>query len=116
LFIFIYLFIDLSIYSFVRLNYLFIYLFINYPRMDWFQLYCSCPPSVPPSLPSFLQIFRDNGHRKDRQKARLLWLIEEWGLETFRQAVLTEMQTNAKYGVGAGKSLPVDGEQHHTGM
>nr|AET85053.1 nitrite reductase [Nannochloropsis sp. W2J3B] len=64
---------------------------------------------------SILRIFRDHGHRKDRQKARLLWLIEEWGLETFRNAVLEEMQTNAKYGVGEENSLPVDGEQRHAG-
>ena len=72
-------------------------------------------PLSPPPFPH-LQIFRDNGNRKDRQKARLLWLIEEWGLETFRQAVLEEMQTNAAYGVGAGQPLPVDAEQHHAGM
>ena len=62
-----------------------------------------------------LQIFRDHGNRKDRQKARLLWLIEEWGLEAFRQAVLDEMQTNAAHGVGAGQPLPVDKHQHHAG-
>jgi hypothetical protein len=28
---------------------------------------------------------------------------------------MEEMQTNAKYGVGAETSLPVDGEQHHAG-
>lgn len=62
-----------------------------------------------------LQIFRDHGNRKDRQNARLLWLIEEWGLDAFRQAVLDEMQTNAAYGVGAGQPLPMEKHQHHAG-
>ena len=64
---------------------------------------------------SLRQIFRDHGNRKDRQKARLLWLIEEWGLDRFRDAVLEEMCTNGKFGVGAGGDLPVDTHQHHAG-
>jgi len=31
-----------------------------------------------------LEVFRDNGSRKVRQKSRLMWLIDEWGLEKFR--------------------------------
>ena len=30
-----------------------------------------------------LEVFRDEGERKDRQKARLMWLVEEYGLENF---------------------------------
>jgi len=34
-----------------------------------------------------LLYFRDNGSRGDRQKARLIWLIEDMGMEGFRQAI-----------------------------
>lgn len=39
-----------------------------------------------------LRIFRDEGDRKDRQKTRLIWLIEKYGVEAFRDAVVAEMQ------------------------
>lgn len=34
-----------------------------------------------------LEVYRDNGLRANRQKARLMWLIDEWGLDKFRAAV-----------------------------
>jgi len=34
-----------------------------------------------------LEIFRDHGLRENRQKSRLMWLIDEWGLPKFREAV-----------------------------
>jgi ferredoxin-nitrite reductase len=34
-----------------------------------------------------LEIYRDHGLRANRQKARLMWLIDEWGLEKFRSEV-----------------------------
>ncbi len=36
---------------------------------------------------AILEVFRDHGSRVNRQKARLMWLIEEWGLERFRAEV-----------------------------
>ena len=36
---------------------------------------------------AILTVFRDNGSRGNRQKTRLMWLIDEWGLETFRAEV-----------------------------
>lgn len=41
---------------------------------------------------TILEIYRDNGLRANRQKARLMWLIDEWGMERFRAEV------EAKYG------------------
>lgn len=57
---------------------------------------------------AILRIFRDEGHRKDRQKARLMWLVETYGEVTevdghprcsraYRDAVVAEM---ASYGNG----------------
>ncbi|MEW6493527.1 MAG: ferredoxin--nitrite reductase [Cyanobacteriota bacterium] len=34
-----------------------------------------------------LEVYRDNGLRANRQKARLMWLIDEWGIDQFRAEV-----------------------------
>ncbi|HEY9875722.1 MAG TPA: ferredoxin--nitrite reductase [Candidatus Obscuribacterales bacterium] len=36
---------------------------------------------------AILEVYRDNGLRSNRQKARLMWLIDEWGIEKFRAEV-----------------------------
>lgn len=36
---------------------------------------------------AILEIYRDHGLRANRQKARLMWLIDEWGLEKFRAKI-----------------------------
>ena len=41
---------------------------------------------------AFDGIYRDFGGRGDRQKARLMWLIEEMGIEKFRRLVEEEMR------------------------
>jgi sulfite reductase beta subunit-like hemoprotein len=33
---------------------------------------------------AILELFRDEGSRKDRNKNRLMWLIDDFGLESFR--------------------------------
>lgn len=40
---------------------------------------------------AILRLFRDEGARGDRQKARLMWLIETWGMDKFKQEVKSEM-------------------------
>lgn len=40
-----------------------------------------------------LRIFRDESERKDRQKARLMWLVEKYGVEGFKKAVIQEIET-----------------------
>lgn len=42
---------------------------------------------------AILRIFRDEGNRKDRQKARLMWLVEEYGVEDFKKAVVKEVES-----------------------
>jgi ferredoxin-nitrite reductase len=46
---------------------------------------------------AILRIFRDEGGRGDRQKARLIWLVEQYGVAEFKQAVLKEISS---YGRG----------------
>lgn len=36
---------------------------------------------------AILTVYRDRGLRANRQKARMMWLIDEWGIENFRAAV-----------------------------
>jgi ferredoxin-nitrite reductase len=45
------------------------------------------PKEVVSLCKTIVEIFRDYGLRANRQKARLMWLIDEWGLEKFRNEV-----------------------------
>lgn len=42
---------------------------------------------------AILRIFRDESERKDRQKARLMWLVEKYGPEGFKEAVTAEVES-----------------------
>jgi len=43
---------------------------------------------------AILRIFRDESDRKDRQKARLMWLVEKYGgAEEFKKAVVAEVES-----------------------
>ncbi len=39
---------------------------------------------------AIMEVFRDNGPRANRQKSRLMWLIDAWGIEKFRTAVISQ--------------------------
>lgn len=45
------------------------------------------PEDVVALCRAILEIYRDHGLRANRQKSRLMWLIDEWGLEKFRSEV-----------------------------
>lgn len=45
------------------------------------------PAEVVSLCRAIVEIFRDHGLRANRQKARLMWLIDEWGLDKFRAQV-----------------------------
>ena len=51
------------------------------------------PEEVVALCRAILEAFRDHGLRANRQKARLMWLIDEWGLDKFR----TEVETRLGY-------------------
>ena len=42
---------------------------------------------------AILRIFRDESERKDRQKARLMWLVEKYGVQGFKKAVTDEVNS-----------------------
>ena len=45
------------------------------------------PDTVVALSRAVLEVYRDHGLRANRQKARLMWLIDEWGIEKFRAVV-----------------------------
>lgn len=51
------------------------------------------PEQVVAVSEAILVVYRDHGPRANRQKSRLMWLIDEWGMERFRAAVEQEMGT-----------------------
>jgi ferredoxin-nitrite reductase len=48
------------------------------------------PEGVIPLSLAMLRVFRDHGLRVNRTKSRLMWLIDEWGVEKLRSAVAAE--------------------------
>jgi ferredoxin-nitrite reductase len=56
---------------------------------------------------AILRIFRDESDRKDRQKARLLWLVEKYGIPEFKKAVIAEIDSY-KRGVNVSGRQPQD--------
>ncbi|MEH1815843.1 MAG: ferredoxin--nitrite reductase [Nostoc sp.] len=49
------------------------------------------PEDVVALCRAVLEVFRDHGPRANRQKSRLMWLIDEWGVDKFRAEVETRL-------------------------
>ncbi|MEB3279052.1 MAG: ferredoxin--nitrite reductase [Lyngbya sp.] len=49
------------------------------------------PDQVVSLCRAILEVYRDNGLRANRQKSRLMWLIDEWGIDKFRSEVENQM-------------------------
>jgi len=58
---------------------------------------------------AILRIFRDEGERKDRQKARLMWLVEKYGVEEYKAEVIKEIESYDR-GVKVEDAQPVSKE------
>jgi ferredoxin-nitrite reductase len=58
---------------------------------------------------AILRIFRDESERKDRQKARLMWLVEKYGVDEFKQAVINEINSYDR-GVTVSDAQPLPTE------
>jgi ferredoxin-nitrite reductase len=60
-----------------------------------------------------LRIYRDHGPRVNRTQARLAFLLDEWGVERFREAVVQQVgRTLSPAGIDARKHV----EQDHIGI
>ncbi len=44
------------------------------------------------SLEAVLRVFNRHGYRENRARARLKWLLADWGIEKFREAVCAELK------------------------
>ncbi len=60
-------------------------------------------------------IFRDYGYRRLRTKARLKFLVKDWGAERFRQVLQDEYLGRALVD-GPAPTGPVDGRRDHVGV
>lgn len=58
------------------------------PRLAWDLDVFVQPAAVPALTQAILEVFRDHGFREKRNHARLKFLIEEWGIDRFRAAVV----------------------------
>jgi ferredoxin-nitrite reductase len=64
---------------------------------------------------AILTVFRDKGSRGNRQQTRLMWLIEEMGLDNFRAAV--EQQMGATLAPAAPEdAITEEGKSDHLGV
>ncbi|MGB3765686.1 MAG: ferredoxin--nitrite reductase [Phormidesmis sp.] len=64
---------------------------------------------------AILTVFRDNGSRGKRQQTRLMWLIEEMGLESFRAAVEQEMGQSLEP-AAPEDAITEEGKSDHLGV
>ncbi|EDX87543.1 Nitrite and sulphite reductase 4Fe-4S domain protein [Synechococcus sp. PCC 7335] len=64
---------------------------------------------------AILTVFRDKGSRGNRQQTRLMWLIEEMGLDAFRAAVEEEMGTTL-LPAAPEDAITEEGKSDHLGV
>ncbi|MBD2104135.1 ferredoxin--nitrite reductase [Leptolyngbya sp. FACHB-261] len=72
------------------------------------------PRDVLPLCEAILVVYRDHGPRLNRQKARLMWLIDEWGLDKFRVEV--EKQLGFPLATAAAKDEICWEKRDHIGI
>jgi sulfite reductase (ferredoxin) len=70
---------------------------------------------VPDVWAGVIGIFRDYGYRRLRTKARLKFLVQDWGAETFRHVLETQYLHRPLLD-GPAPSGPVDGRRDHIGV
>ncbi len=61
-----------------------------------------------------VEIFRDHGYRDDRRKARLKFLVADWGVEKFRDEL--ELRLGRKLDDGPQTDVPEIQKRDHTGV
>lgn len=70
---------------------------------------------VPEVWVGVLSIFRDYGYRRVRNKARLKFLVADWGAEKFREVLETEY-LHRRLIDGPAPEAPADGRNDHVGV
>jgi ferredoxin-nitrite reductase len=72
------------------------------------------PRDVVAICEAILLVYRNHGLRANRQKARLMWLIDEWGIDNFRAAV--EKQLGFSLQTAAEKDEILWDKRDHIGI
>lgn len=72
------------------------------------------PAEVVALCEAILIVYRDNGLRANRQKARLMWLLDEWGVPKFRAVV--EMQLGHSLAKAAAEDAVNWDKRDHLGV
>ncbi|MGI0484423.1 ferredoxin--nitrite reductase [Pantanalinema rosaneae CENA516] len=72
------------------------------------------PRDVVALCEAILLVYRNHGLRANRQKARLMWLIDEWGMDKFRSAV--EQQLGYSLQAAAPKDEILWDKRDHIGI
>lgn len=72
------------------------------------------PRDVVALCEAILLVYRNNGLRGNRQKSRLMWLIDEWGMEKFRNEV--EQQFGSPLPTAAEKDEILWEKRDHIGI
>jgi ferredoxin-nitrite reductase len=72
------------------------------------------PRDVVAVCEAVLLVYRDHGLRANRQKSRLMWLIDEWGLDKFRAEV--EKQLGHSFQPAAAKDELLWDKRDHIGI
>ena len=62
------------------------------------------------------RIFRDYGYRRSRNRARLKFLVADWGAEKFREVLESEEYLGRKLEDGPAPIAAVDSERDHVGV
>jgi sulfite reductase (ferredoxin) len=70
---------------------------------------------VPEVFGAVLSLFRDYGYRRLRTKARLKFLVRDWGVDKFREVLQTEYLGRELLD-GPAPPPPPDGERDHIGV
>jgi sulfite reductase (ferredoxin) len=69
------------------------------------------PDQVAPAAEAVIKLFRDHGNRADRKRARLKYVLHDWGIEKFREV----LQTYLPFPLILPKDLSVTGFPLHLG-
>lgn len=89
---------------------------MNHNRADTFAALGQVLGYIPPehgveAVRTVAAIFRDHGNRKDRKHARLKYLLDEWGIEKFRD----EFKSRVSFEVQPPHPVPTPGFKDYLG-
>jgi len=65
-----------------------------------------------PTAEAVIRLFDRNGERKDKNRARIKFLVAKWGIETFRQEFLSERRQVAMTGSGREAFWKLNAEEY----